>query len=145
MVSPVVTFCVYPPEVLVPLKVNVAAPQVIVRVPVPVLLQPLLPNVTLLAFVAKSIVPFIAFVVKLLMLKFVLTTIVPPFRPPAAPSIVTSSLAPGTDAPLPVPLLVDQFVVLEASHVPEPPTQNLAAMCQPLLVIQVDNESGSSN
>lgn len=48
-----------------------------------------------------------------------------------AVSIVTSSAAPGTDAPPAPPDVADQLAVVVASQVFVPPTQNLAAMFTP--------------
>jgi len=42
---------------------------------------------------------------------------------PELASTITVSAAPGTEAPEAPPLEVAQFVVLDASQVPEPPTQ----------------------
>lgn len=47
---------------------------------------------------------------------------------PDRESIVTSSALVGTDAPPAPPDVADQLVVVAASHVPDPPTQYLAAM-----------------
>jgi hypothetical protein len=47
---------------------------------------------------------------------------------PLLVSIITSSDAVGTDAPLAPPDVADQLVVEEASHVPFPPTQYLEAI-----------------
>lgn len=46
--------------------------------------------------------------------------------------MVTSSAAPGTDAPPAPPEVADQLAVVVESHVPVPPTQNLAAIFTPL-------------
>lgn len=43
-------------------------------------------------------------------------------------SKVTVSEEPGTDAPLAPPEVADQFTVVIPSHIPVPPTQNLAAI-----------------
>jgi hypothetical protein len=47
---------------------------------------------------------------------------------PELASKVTVSTFTGADAPGAPPVVADQFAVLELSQVPEPPTQNLAAM-----------------
>lgn len=107
----------------VPVNENVPDPQLIVRVPVPLLFQPFVENVGLLLFVANCITqPEVeavhAPVLSEDMLKLVFTVIVhvvPPTQ--VAASNVTSSPTPGTDAPVAPPDVVDHIAVLEPSQV----------------------------
>jgi hypothetical protein len=59
----------------------------------------------------------------------VVTVPVPEFE-----SNVTASDVVGADAPEAPPDVADQFAVLDAFHVPVPPTQNLEAIVKPWLV-----------
>jgi hypothetical protein len=79
-------------------SVQVPFPMLRVRVLVPEQTTPEDPvTVMELLFVAKSSVPVIVVITRLMMVGFVFTVIVPPFRPDAWLSMVTSSEAPGTD------------------------------------------------
>lgn len=104
---------------LLPDRVNVPDPQLIVLVPVPeVVIAPV--RVGLLLFAEKSSVIPIAPQDRDLIEKSVATVIVPA---PDEASIVTLSPATGTDCPPVPPLLDAQWVVSLASQVPVPPTQ----------------------
>jgi len=105
--------------------VTTVAPSVIVRVPVPVLLQPFVPSVSDVV-AEKSSVPVNNPVVSddtLTVARLTVTVPLPEFA-----SNVTVSLAVGTADGAPVPVAVPQCVWSLASHVPVPPTQNFATM-----------------
>jgi hypothetical protein len=57
-------------------------------------------------------------------------------EPEFASKIAASALV-GAEAPAAPPVLVDQFVVLAVSQVPEPPTQNLFAIDDLLIAVLV--------
>jgi len=122
IVSPVVVAMF---QILVAFPVIVHVPLPIFKVLVPVPEQLNVCIVGLLLFTEKSKVIPIAPQVKEVILKSVATVIVPV---PLLASIVTVSLAPGTDAPPEPPEDVLQFVVVELSHVPPFPTQKRDAI-----------------
>ncbi|ANW00699.1 hypothetical protein LMTR13_11475 [Bradyrhizobium icense] len=122
---------------LLPTRVNVPEPRLIVRVPVPEILkfgEDDRLKVMLGLFVAKSSVPVNApqtsdwIVFDALIVAATVTV-----PPPLDPSNVTVSAEDGTLAPLAPPEVADQFAVLESFHVPVPPTQNREAMFCPYL------------
>lgn len=109
----------------VAVRLNSPLPRLSVRVPVPVMLNPVVPlSVALLLFTEKSSVPVNAPAVMDWTVTVVLTVTVPP---PLDPSNVTESAEPGTVWPPSPPDVADQFTILEPSHVPVPKTQNRLA------------------
>src|SRR5882762_3187910 len=106
-----------------PLMVQRPDPPLSVLVPEP--LNENTPKVGLLLFVARSSVPvkFPPVTPRVTLAALIFEFTVMTAAAPEFPSNVTESADVGTDWPPAPPLEADQLVVVDASHVPLPPTQ----------------------
>jgi hypothetical protein len=122
---------------LLPLRVKVPEPRLIVLVPLPEMLKAgdeARLHVMLGLFVAKSSVPVKApQVIDVTVFEALIVAATVTVPPPLDPSNVTVSVEAGTDWPPAPPDDAAQCVVSELSQVPVPPTQKRDAMCCPYL------------